>query len=623
MQALNQSQTGLVSRLRYLLVACCVVFLPALGWAAPFAYITNQLDDTVSVMDTATNTVTATVAVGDFPDGVSVNAAGTRVYVTNAGNDSVSVINTATNAVVATVPVGGFPRGIVVNPAGTRVYVANNNDGTVTVIDTGTNMVVGAPVVVGSQPWGIAINTAGTRVYVANYADDTVSVIDTATNMVVGAPVAVGDGPLGIAINPAGTRLYVANSLEDVNPAHEGTVSVIDTGTNTVVATVIVGEDPYGIVVSPNGSRIYVANCCAQTVSVINATNNTVVATVAVGNNPQGISINAAGTRVYVANNGDGTVSTIDTATNTVLGAPVVVGGQPQGFGNFVGPGAAPTPDPIPDPIPEDPIPDLPPLPPVIGIGAQPTVLDLGAGQGPRMMNCLLATARTLFGADAKYLGQNANGIAKISVTGSRVLAFYPMQASTNAALGESIHLTGTNRLNVGTLCGSFNVAPASVNLVELGAVLHGLGLTASINSQGVLTMPVGDTVYVARPDFVSHLGASGSTKTPSLAMGFDGVYRFTDSAGTVQLFLPAFLDTDALAAEATVRQAGWIRIQTDGTAVYNLFSGPRFLLTADLTLSPTPPQNVGMLSWQDADNHFQFRGSTLAMPQGVHVHAY
>ena len=619
MQALNQAHAGSVSLMRYLLVACCAVFLPALGWAAPFAYITNQLDDTVSVMDTATNTVTTTIAVGDYPDGVSVNAAGTRVYVTNAGNDTVSVINTATNAVVATVPVGGFPRGIVVNPAGTRVYVANNNDGTVTVIDTTTNGVVGAPVVVGSQPWGIAINTAGTRVYVANYLDDTVSVIDTATNMVVGAPVAVGDGPLGIAINPAGTRLYVANSLEDVNPAHEGTVSVVDTGTNTVVATVIVGEDPYGIVVSPNGSRIYVANCCAQTVSVIEATGNTVVATVTVGNNPQGISVNAAGTRVYVVNNGDGTVSTIDTATNTVVGAPVVVGVQPQGFGNFVGPGAAPTPD----PIPEDLIPDLPPLPPVIGIGTQPTVLDLSGGQGPSMMGCLLATARTLFGSDAQYLGQNANGIAKISISGSRVIAFYPMQASTNAALGESIQLTATNRLNVGTLCGSFNVAPASVNLVELGAVLHGLGLTASINSQGVLTVPMGDTVYVVRPDFVSHLGTSGSAKVPSLTMGFDGVYRFTDSAGTVQRFLPAFLDTDALAAEATVRQTGWIRIQTDGTAVYSLFSGPRFLLTADLTLSPTPPQNVGMLSWQDAANHFQFRSSTLVMPQGVHVLAY
>src|SRR3989442_2309872 len=91
--------------------------------ALPFAYIPNEGSGTVSVMDTATNTVGATVAVGSGPDGVAVNAAGTRVYVTNEGSNSVSVINTATNTVVATISVGINPEGVAVNPAGTRAYV--------------------------------------------------------------------------------------------------------------------------------------------------------------------------------------------------------------------------------------------------------------------------------------------------------------------------------------------------------------------------------------------------------------------------------------------------------------------------------------------------------------------
>jgi YVTN family beta-propeller protein len=37
--------------------------------AAPFAYVTNFIDGTVSVIDTATNTVVATVAVGPPPLG--------------------------------------------------------------------------------------------------------------------------------------------------------------------------------------------------------------------------------------------------------------------------------------------------------------------------------------------------------------------------------------------------------------------------------------------------------------------------------------------------------------------------------------------------------------------------
>ncbi|HLB25375.1 MAG TPA: hypothetical protein VJM83_03495, partial [Nitrospirota bacterium] len=51
--------------------------------AAPFAYIANNGSDDVSVIDTATNTVVATIPVGTQPRGVAVNLAGTRVYVTN------------------------------------------------------------------------------------------------------------------------------------------------------------------------------------------------------------------------------------------------------------------------------------------------------------------------------------------------------------------------------------------------------------------------------------------------------------------------------------------------------------------------------------------------------------
>ncbi|MFA7522924.1 MAG: YncE family protein [Halothiobacillaceae bacterium] len=82
---------------------------PGLASAAPFAYITNGGDNTVSVIDTATNAVTATVAVGSQPDGVAVSPDGTRVYVANYIDGTVSVIDTATNAVVDTVTVGNGP----------------------------------------------------------------------------------------------------------------------------------------------------------------------------------------------------------------------------------------------------------------------------------------------------------------------------------------------------------------------------------------------------------------------------------------------------------------------------------------------------------------------------------
>ena len=81
------------------------------------AYVTNGGDNTVSVIDTATNTVVATIPVGQFPFGVAITPDGTRAYVPNAGDNTVSVINTATNTVVATVPVGGGPFGVAITPA--------------------------------------------------------------------------------------------------------------------------------------------------------------------------------------------------------------------------------------------------------------------------------------------------------------------------------------------------------------------------------------------------------------------------------------------------------------------------------------------------------------------------
>src|SRR5262245_26898215 len=70
------------------------------------AYITNQISNTVSVIDTATDTVIATIPVGPSPFGVAVSPDGSKVYVANTSSNTVSVIDTATNAVSATITVG-------------------------------------------------------------------------------------------------------------------------------------------------------------------------------------------------------------------------------------------------------------------------------------------------------------------------------------------------------------------------------------------------------------------------------------------------------------------------------------------------------------------------------------
>jgi YVTN family beta-propeller protein len=88
--------------------------------AQPFAYVANAdpISNNVSVIDTATNTVATTVAVGTAPLGVAVTPDGKHVYVANQGSSSVSVIETTGNTVMATVAVGIAPIGVAVTPDG-------------------------------------------------------------------------------------------------------------------------------------------------------------------------------------------------------------------------------------------------------------------------------------------------------------------------------------------------------------------------------------------------------------------------------------------------------------------------------------------------------------------------
>src|SRR5271170_6497614 len=157
------------------LSAVCALFLLGMALLAvpaqaqTRAYVTNASSNSVSVIDTASNTVVATVGVGNYPDLLAITPDGTRVYVTNISFASVSVIDTASNAVVATVGVGAAPQGVAITPDGTRAYVTDSGQfpspsqlvESVSVIDTNPsdasyNTVV-ATVGVGAVPAAVAI----------------------------------------------------------------------------------------------------------------------------------------------------------------------------------------------------------------------------------------------------------------------------------------------------------------------------------------------------------------------------------------------------------------------------------------------------------------------------------
>src|SRR6266404_1294948 len=257
------------------------------------AFVAQNASNSVWVINTLTDTAVAVIPVDFSPFGVAITPNGAFAYVTNTGiicdlcpvsqPPSVSVIDTASYKVVATIPVGLYPAGVAISPNGAFAYVANFNSHSVSIISTTTNSVV-ATLPMGSPAWGVASTPSGAAAYVTNPGSNSVSVINTATNTVV-ASVAVGCGPTSVAITPNGAFAYVTNSCDS-------TVSVINTATNTVVATVAVGSQPQNIAITPDGSFAYPSNFLTGNLSVIDTTSNTVVDTVqAAGTEPLGIAI--------------------------------------------------------------------------------------------------------------------------------------------------------------------------------------------------------------------------------------------------------------------------------------------------------------------------------------------
>ena len=179
---------------------------------------------------------------------------------------------------------------------------------------------------VGNIPWGIAYDSRNQEIYVANSASGSVSAINTSSNSVI-ATVAVGMSPQEIVFDPHNNEVYVANGGSD-------TVSVISGASNLVVKTINVDSGPLGVAFNPYNNEIYVANNgngAGKTVSVINAKTNSLLTTVRVGSAPWSLGYVALNHDIYVANDLANTVSVINSSNKVV--ATIAVGTEPWGVG--------------------------------------------------------------------------------------------------------------------------------------------------------------------------------------------------------------------------------------------------------------------------------------------------
>jgi YVTN family beta-propeller protein len=246
--------------------------------------------------------------------------------------------------VIATLPVGQGPLSAAINSGTNKIYVADwcgnspncTSGGTVTVIDGSTDNTLS--VNVGFSPYGVAVNPVTNKIYVANRCGNTiactngsVSVIDGASNTVIATPL-TGTKPFDIKVDTVTNRIYVPNNCGNDASCHtrNGTVTVIDGASDTVIATVNVGAAPAQAAVNSVTNKIYVSNSCGSdplcvfpyttqgTVTIIDGvTNNTV--SVNVGIFPSALDVNSATNKIYVANQCGNDPACGGTATMTVI----------------------------------------------------------------------------------------------------------------------------------------------------------------------------------------------------------------------------------------------------------------------------------------------------------------
>ena len=247
-----------------------------------------------------------------FVSGLTVSPAGGRAYaaVDTGQVAGVAVIDTATNVPLTIVPITCCPGSLALNPGGTRLYVADGELGQLNVVDVALAESNPAGAVIAVVPVAsanrVAVAPDGARVYVTGM--DEVVVLSTATNAVIGT-IPVGTGPIGVAFTPDGTRAYVANSTAS-------TLSVIDTATSAVTATIALptGAQPSEVAVTPDGTRVYVTNFGGDSVSIVNTATQSVTATIAVGSRaePGAVAISPDGRRIFVSQGGTESVAVID-----------------------------------------------------------------------------------------------------------------------------------------------------------------------------------------------------------------------------------------------------------------------------------------------------------------------
>lgn len=315
-------------------------------WAAPNTpvshrdrvYAAEQFSNTISVTDPVDNRLIGVIKLGDpqpanfsplykgqvLVHGLGFSPDGKTLAVVSIGSNSVTFIDTATNTVKHTTYIGRSPHEAFFTPDGKEVWVTVRGEDYISVLDP-TTYEEKARLKTPGGPGMTIFSPDGKYGYVCSSFNPELVVFDVASHSIVGHVQQPSPFCPNIAVNADGTQVWF--TLKDVGKTVAfnakppfNILKVIDTGPIT---------NHVNFAHTAKGSFAYVTVGGLNEVKVFRTTDFAQVATIPVGKLPHGVWPSGDGSRIYVGLENDDQLAAIDTTTNKVIGT-VPIGQAPQ-----------------------------------------------------------------------------------------------------------------------------------------------------------------------------------------------------------------------------------------------------------------------------------------------------
>jgi DNA-binding beta-propeller fold protein YncE len=226
-----------------------------------------------------------------------------------------TVIDGATNRILATVPIGYGSKALCYNPQYNKVYCACENSHEIIVLTCSTD--TGKSVELGQCPDAIGCNPVNNDVYCSTYFG--FLVIDGQTDEII-TSFGVKSGLHGIGFNQTNNKVY-CGCCE--------TTFVIDASTNQVVRAVPTGFHTWRFCYDSLDNKMYCGGRNDGTVTVLDGTSDSVLATGTPGSLIHGLAWSVTRNIVYVDVSDSNAVKLMDAAGDSLLPTSIPAGNWP------------------------------------------------------------------------------------------------------------------------------------------------------------------------------------------------------------------------------------------------------------------------------------------------------